>query len=138
MLSLKQFISEYKSEQELTNVNSPLIPLLVAGFKYPDVPLIKQSELEEVLTQCSINFNPNKFPSITNHCSFNALMNHTNLVKYIGLKNCGLLFNYGHLTATIFNKYQKYLDLNDPKIQLARELEAYEREQDKLLLKRVR
>lgn len=138
MLSLKQFISEYKPTKKSLDVNSSLIPLLFAGFKYPDVPLIKQSELEEALTQYSIIFNQDMFPSYTNHCSFNALMHHTNLVKYIGLKNCRLLFDYAYLTANISSKYREYLDLNDPKIQLERELEAYEREQDKLLIKRVR
>lgn len=136
MLSLKQFISEYKPTKESLDVNSPLIQLLIAGYKYPDVPLIKQSELEDVLTQLSITFNQDMFPSRTNHCSFNAFMNQQNLYKYIGYRE--LIFHYAHLTTDIFSKYQEYLNLNDPEIQLKRELEQYEINQDRLLVKRAR
>lgn len=131
MLSLKEFISEYKSEQALIDIHSPLIPLLITGYKYPDVPLIKQSELEDALTKHSINFNSNKFPSSTNHCSFNALLH--NLNTYIDMKNRKLL-EYAYISIEIYCNYKKkHLDLNDPKIQLERELEEYKREQDKLL-----
>lgn len=136
MLSLKQFISEYKPTKESLDVNSQLIQLLIAGYKYPDVPLIKQSELEDALTQHSIIFNQNMFPSRTNHCSFNALLYNVN--TYIGLRNSRVLLDYVYLSTEISSKYQEYLDLNDPKIQLKRELEQYEINQDRLLLKRAR
>lgn len=130
MLSLEEFINEYKLD------NSRLIQLLIAGYKYPDVPLIKQSELEEALMQHSVIFNQDSFPSCTNHCSFNALL--YNINTYISLRNNRALLDYVYLSIEIFSKYQEYLNLNDPEIQLKREIEQYEINQDRLLVKRAR
>lgn len=117
--------------------NHPLIHMFTNAAKYPDVPLINQNELESIFTAESIDFVSDKFPSDTNHCSFNQLLR-SGCSYNNKPKGNRIVHDYAMVGMCIWMAYKEYVDLNDPAIQAEKDLAKLERSEDKLLLDSLR
>lgn len=138
MQSLKEFTEsfDYANDEIISTYKDidpkhPLIQLFVEAAKYPDVPLINQTELESILTAHSIEFNSDKFPSDTNHCTWNNLMREVH--KYCSRATWRVVQDYLYVSLAVWLAYQEYLDQNDPAIQAEVELAKEEQNKEETL-----
>ena len=112
MQSLKEFTESFDYANDVLtarfkgiDTKHPLIRLFVDAAKYQTVPLINQTELETILTSHSIVFDSDKFPSDTNHCSWDNLTRGVHL--YCNRANWSVVKDYLYISLAVWLAYKE-------------------------------